>query len=173
MPRQLPDGYRFEHYKGTSDERNDWTEICRHGLIPVNGDDWFKMSIADYPDLNPERDLFFVVSPEGKRVATSASVCHKDGTGYIHMVCSLPECRGLGIGHAMLSYALSDISERGYDGTVILTTDDFRLAAIKTYLDAGFRPVLWYDPESDMKLRWDNVISQLSYQPVKYYSFDE
>ena len=45
---------------------------------------------------------------------------------------------------------------------------DNRLAAIKTYLDAGFRPVLRYDPDSDMRARWDAVIAALGYEPVAY-----
>ena len=44
-------------------------------------------------------------------------------------------------------------------------------AAIKTYLDAGFRPVLLSDPDSDQRARWDAVIAQLGYEPVEY--FDE
>lgn len=84
------------------------------------------------------------------------------------MVGSLPECRGLGIGKAMLSKALMILHGRGCAVTT-LTTDDFRLAAIKTYLDAGFRPVLWPDAESDMRQRWDAVIASLGYLPVEYF----
>ena len=83
------------------------------------------------------------------------------------MVGSLPECRGLGIGHAMLSFALEQMTERGCTHAV-LTTDDFRLPAIKTYLDAGFRPVLYRDPESDMRERWHAVIAALGYEPVAF-----
>ena len=51
-----------------------------------------------------------------------------------------------------------------------LTTDDFRLSAIKTYLDAGFCPVLYADPDSDQRARWDAVIAALGYGPVTYLS---
>jgi len=50
----------------------------------------------------------------------------------------------------------------------LISTDDFRLPAIKTYLDAGFRPVLWSDPDSDQRGRWDAVIAALGYEPVAY-----
>ena len=70
----------------------------------------------------------------------------------------------------MLAYALEKLEARNCTYS-ILTTDDFRLAAIKTYLDAGFRPVLWADSESDQRARWDAVIAQLGYEPVAY--FDE
>lgn len=99
--------------------------------------------------------------------AAPAAVRHADGTGYIHMVGALPACRGKGIGHAMLAHALEELQARACP-VVTLTTDDHRLAAIKTYLDAGFRPVLRYDPDSDMRARWDAVIAALGYEPVAY-----
>jgi mycothiol synthase len=166
--RALPDGYRYELFDGSDAAIDDWITICKCGLLPADaGRERFNSSIANYPDLVPEKDLFFVLDRDGKRVATSAAVCHKNGEGYIHMVAALPEYRSKGIGHAMLSHALSVIENRGFSPTV-LTTDDFRLAAIKTYLDAGFRPVIYHDPDSDMKARWDTVISQLHYKSVEY-----
>ncbi len=172
--RSLPAGYSFESFDGKEAQVADWLAICRHGLLPdtppPSGEyrDWYVSSIQSYPDLLPTRDLFFVLSPDGERVATSAAVLHPRGEGYIHMVAALPACRGLGIGHAMLSRALAELSARGATH-MTLTTDDFRLAAIKTYLDAGFRPVLWHDPESDMRERWDAVIAGLGYEPVEYF----
>ncbi len=172
-PRDLPTGYRFADFAGTEAEIEDWLAICRHGLLPAPTPDGdaerahYLNAIQNYPDLVPARDLFFVVAPDGTRVATSAAVLHGN-EGYIHMVAADPSCRGLGIGHAMLARALADLSARGATH-VTLTTDDFRLPAIKTYLDAGFRPVLWHDDESDMRARWDAVIAGLSYEPVEYF----
>ncbi len=172
-PRDLPAGYGYALYTGDEAEVADWLSICRHGLLPDTPPasgvyrDWFADSIDRYPDLVPTRDLWFVVDPDGRRVATTAAVLHPASEGYIHMVAALPACRGLGIGHAMLSRALADLSARGATH-VTLTTDDFRLPAIKTYLDAGFRPVLWPDPDSDMRARWDAVIAELGYGKVEY-----
>lgn len=166
--RNLPDGYKYETYSGTDEEINDWIAICQNGLIgPDAGVELFREVIINYPDLEPFRDLFFVLNDNGERIATSASVCHKDGTGYIHMVASLPSTRGKGIGHAMLSHALDIIESRGVRFTV-LTTDDFRLAAIKTYLDAGFLPVIYFDSESNMEERWNEVIKNLNYPKPEY-----
>ena len=176
IPHPLPDGYAFAHFRGTEAEVEDWLAICRHGLLPDTPPeggvyrDWFKSTILDYEDLNPAEDVFFVVDPAGRRVATTATVKHGAEQGYIHMVAAHPDCRGQGIGHAMLAYALEILEARGCS-YAILTTDDFRLAAIKTYLDAGFRPVLLSDPDSDQRARWDAVIAQLGYEPVEY--FDE
>ncbi len=173
VERQLPAGYRFEMFDGREEQVTDWLSICCHGLLPdtppAGGEmrDWYVQSIQNYPDLMPTQDLFFVLSPNGERMATSAAVLHGGGEGYIHMVAALPSCRSLGIGHAMLARALAVLSARGATH-MTLTTDDFRLPAIKTYLDGGFRPVLWHDPDSDMRARWDAVIAALGYEPVEY-----
>lgn len=167
IPRPLPVGYTFRSYRGSADEVSDWLALCAEGLIPDRESHWFEEAILHYPDLDPARDLFFVTDPHGARVATSAALRHADGAGYIHMVAALPACRGWGIGHAMLAHALEDLRGRGCS-VVTLTTDDHRLAAIKTYLDAGFRPVLRADSESDTEARWDAVIAALGYSPVEY-----
>ena len=166
--RTLPEGYAYQNYSGSEEEIQDWLTICRHGLIAEDAQkECFTSAIEAYPDLDPQRDLFFVLDDEGRRVATTAAVLHKNQEGYIHMVAALPACRGLGIGHAMLYHALAALSRRGSE-YVTLTTDDHRLAAIKTYLDAGFAPVLYPDSESDMKERWDRVIDNLGYAKVAY-----
>ena len=168
-PRPLPAGYRFELYRGTREEIEDWKNICSNGLIKPgdDGDHWFRETILNRPGLHPMEDLFFLVDDTGRRVATTAAVKQPDGTGYVHMVASLPETRGKGLGHAMLAHTLEMIEARGVPCT-ILTTDDFRLAAVKTYLDAGFLPVLYEDPDSDMAARWDKVLGELRYPPVEY-----
>jgi mycothiol synthase len=160
--RELPRGYAYEPYCGQTEQVADWLELCFEALIPTKEEKWFADTILHYPDLCPERDLFFVVEQcTGRRVATTAAVCHTD-EGYIHMVAASPDVRGKGIGHAMLSHALRILQARGCT-YYVLTTDDFRLPAIKTYLDAGFVPVIEQDPESDVRARWEEVLAQLRY----------
>ena len=177
VKRPLPEGYTYEFYKGTKEEIYDWLHLCRATLIPDFADEnieqmveFFEGSIVNYPDLVPEKDLFFVVSPEGKRVATSAGVVHKNNEGYVHMVAADPSVRGKGIGHVMLSFGLEIIEERGVDFT-ILTTDDWRLPAIKTYLDAKFVPVI-YDEKDEQRERWAEVLKNLNYGDVEYLEED-
>lgn len=167
-PRALPEGWKYAFYRGTKEEIDDWIAICKCGLFgPEINEESFGKYILRWRDIVPEQDLFFVVNAEGKRVATTTYVRYTDGTGYVHCVGSLPETRGRGVGHAMMAQALQMGEERGVLHSV-LTTDDFRLAAIKTYLDAGFLPVLYHDPDSDMKARWDKVLAELHYRQVDY-----
>ena len=166
--RALPEGWHFALYGGSLEERADWITICKDGLFgEKTNEESFEKYIVRWRDLVPEKDLFFVVNAEGRRVATTAFVRYEDGTGYVHCVGSLSEARGCGVGHAMLAYALEMGEARGVPYAV-LTTDDHRLAAIKTYLDAGFLPVLYEDPESDMRARWDQVLANLQYRQVEY-----
>jgi len=167
----LPAGYRYELYSGTREEIEDWKNICKNGLIRdgEDGDYWFQETILKRAGLHPEEDLFFIVDDTDRRIATTAAVKLEDGTGYVHMVASLPETRGKGLGHAMIRHTLSMIEARGVPYTH-LTTDDYRLAAIKTYLDAGFLPVICEDPESDMTERWNKVLEDLHYPMVEYLS---
>ena len=102
--------------------------------------------LAEAEGIEPQKDIFFVVSPSGERVATSALIRREsDNSGYLHMVAAVPEARGQGIGHAMLSFAMKQAEERKLD-FCRLTTDDHRLAALKVYLSGGFKPVLYGAP---------------------------
>ena len=173
-PRLLPKGYTVSMYRGTEEELTAWLDMCFRGqLLPENPPesgnyrDWFKVTVLDYVDLNPAEDVVFILDPAGAPVASICAVKHGEEQGYIHMVAAHPDFRGLGIGHAMLAYALEKLEARHCTYS-ILTTDDFRLPAIKTYLDAGFRPVLRDDPDSDQRARWDAVIATLGYEPVEY-----
>ena len=175
-PRALPAGYAFSGYHGTEEEVSRWMDMCFKGqLLPENppesGEyrDWFRVTVLDYADLRPSEDILFVLDPAGEPVASICAVKHGEDQGYIHMVAAHPDSRGKGIGHAMLARALELLEARGCT-YAILTTDDFRLSAIKTYLDAGFCPVLYADPDSDQRARWDAVIAALGYGPVTYLS---
>lgn len=167
VERLLPDGYKYVFFDGSEEQIRDWLDICSHGLMGDKSFSAFHACITNYADCVPENDLFFVSNKDGRLVATSTSIKHADGEGYVHMVANIPECRGLGIGHAMLYFGVNILLERGCK-RITLTTDDHRLAAIKTYLDGGFHPVMWHD-ESDMKARWDAVIKELGYQKEVEY----
>ena len=168
--RVLPDGFAFKPFDGSEREIDEWVRLCNFGLMEGSTRETFFETVGNFPNVVAERDCFFVMDAEGRYVASSTAVANPDGLGLVHMVASDPTTRGKGIGHAMLSYALEKLEARSCTYS-ILTTDDFRLAAIKTYLDAGFRPVLLSDPDSDQRTRWDAVIAQLGYEPVEY--FDE
>lgn len=80
--------------------------------------------------------------------------------GYIHMVACRPEYRGMGLGNVLNNIALKFLYDAGCNNAY-LTTDDFRLPAIKSYITAGLLPVLYNDAD-EMESRWLNVLSELN-----------
>ena len=165
--RNLPEGYRYEVFNNSEKDIADWKTLMMENPAPPDGaDSCYHLMIEVYPDVVPDKDIHFISNEKGERVATITTITHKDGSGYVHMVKAKASERGKGLGHAMAGYALRVFAERKVD-RVVLTTDDFRLPAIKTYLDAGFLPVIYHDPESDMDARWNEVLKQLNYPDVK------
>lgn len=73
------------------------------------------------------------------------------------MVAAKPEARGRGIGNLMSLYAVRVLREQGMQ-TAYLTTDDFRIPAIKTYLKSGFTPDT---STSDFEERWRKILASI------------
>lgn len=165
VTRELPQGYSFAFFKDSSADIDAWCEICREAdmVTSQNNGEVFDKVMRSVKGIELERDLFFVVDSKGRRVATSALIHNKEkNSGYLHMVAAIPDVRNMGIGHAMLSFATSLAQERGIDYCV-LTTDDYRLAAIKNYLCGGFRPVLYAGLDEEMRKRWAEVAKKLDF----------
>lgn len=170
LKRYLPEGYSFVFFKECREDIDAWCDICRKANMCSNPDneEAFAKIMRSVKAIELEKDLFFVVAPDGAKIATSALIHNKEkNTGYLHMVAAIPEHRNLGIGHAMLSFAMTMCEERGIDHC-ILTTDDYRLPAIKNYLVGGFRPVIYDDPESDMRARWLAVAKNLGFEDLEF-----
>lgn len=170
VPRSLPEGYSFAFFTECREDIDAWCDVCRKAdmLVTTDNDTVFNKVMRSVRDIELEKDLFFVVAPDGSKVATSALIHKKESnSGYLHMVAAVPEYRNLGLGHAMLSFAMSLAEERKLDYCV-LTTDDYRLPAIKNYLVGGFRPVIYYDPDSDMRLRWLSVAQKLGFESLNF-----
>ena len=165
--RVLPDGFAFKPFDGSEREIDEWVRLCNFGLMEGSTRETFFETVGNFPNVVAERDCFFVLDDNGNYIASSTAVATPEGVGLVHMVASDPNVRGKGIGHAMLARTLSMLEERGMR-IIELRTDDWRLAAVKTYLDAGFLPVLLNDPESDHAARWDKVRADLSYREVEY-----
>lgn len=164
---KLPEGFRIETH--TDARVIEWLEICDS----LNGGDHsfekFKKTVLDYPDVAPER-IFYAVTPDGRAVATAIARWREtEKSGGLHMVEAKPECRGLGLGRAVCTAATASLDALG---TTLdrLTTDDFRIPAIKIYLSLGYVPFLYAD---DMKERWAKVLAGLGYAEYETADADE
>lgn len=153
----LPEGYSVVTH--TDELVPQWLEICDS----LNGGSRdiakFENAVLKNPDISPER-IFYITDPEGKYVATAiARWWSEEKHGGLHMVETRPEYRGLGLGRAICTVAVAALDELG---TVRdrLSTDEFRIPAIKIYLSLGFVPWLY---EDDMYDRWVGVMKGLGY----------
>lgn len=154
----LPEGFSFRRFDGSAADIDAWLEIVQHGLTDGKGDRTvFRRIMEECPGYDPEGICF--IEKNGAPCATASVFC--DFTkrhGYVHMVCVAPWARGYGIGTALARLAVNELLERGME-TAHLTTDDFRLPAIRTYLEAGFVPQR--SGSEDFPARWDAVLAQL------------
>jgi len=105
----------------------------------------------------------------GEIVGTTTGYFNKDGnSGTIHMVSVLDKAQGMGLGKILCQHAMHYLIINGCK-EIVLTTDDHRLPAIKTYLNLGYVPVIsglhtGQPIDEDMIKRWKDVYSKLNLQ---------
>lgn len=152
----LPEGYRLRTYQPGDEDA--WARIMNQGI----GTDWTaercRQELIDRPQFTPDR-LFFVVAkgePVGSACAWVWDPSERE-TGYVHMVCVVPEHRGRRLGYLLTLATLHWFRDHGFRHA-ILDTDDFRLPAIKEYLNLGFVPLLREDSHLE---RWQKVAAEL------------
>jgi mycothiol synthase len=108
--------------------------------------------------------LFFAVDGETGRIVATAQALHNASDqhpfgGELGWVAGDPAYRGRGLGMAVCAAATRRFLANGYR-RIYLRTDDFRLAALKTYLKLGYEPFLF---APDMTERWRTVCQELAW----------
>ena len=110
-------------------------------------------------------DGFFVVEHRHSTVVVATAMAnhapkalHPFG-GEVGWVAGDPDHSGRGLGRVVCSAATRRLLAAGYR-RVYLSTDDWRLPAIKVYLSLGFEPLL-FDP--GMPDRWQAVCQKLNW----------
>lgn len=106
----------------------------------------------------PEYVLY--VEKDGKNIATATAVENPTypGEGWFRMVGTHADARGIGAGRLVCLAALHALKFRGYK-SVVLSTDDYRLPALKLYLSLGFEPVYSHESHDE---RWKKVFEALN-----------
>ncbi|MCQ2483701.1 MAG: GNAT family N-acetyltransferase [Clostridia bacterium] len=165
---ELPEGYSFSNYKNESDI-DGWVKCCQNGLVSDNYEEarqaWFN-TIIGRPDIDIYNDVFFL-DYKGEHVGTITCYLHsEDGTGDMHMVGMRTDFRGRGLGKYMNNKALKHIEKKN-PKFVHLTTDEWRKAAVKSYLRAGFHPVKY---SINMKKRWEAELEEIGVDSVDMYT---
>lgn len=134
---ELPEGYSLRHFRPGDEDA--WAAVITDAFDETYT---FSPFMDADPQYKPERVLF--ICHGDTPVATAAAWRYKnlpDTYGHVHMVGVLGRYRGLGLGLAINTAVLHRLAQEGAERSSLLT-DDFRLAAIKTYLKLGFCPAI-------------------------------
>ena len=154
----LPDGYYMRTYR--AGDGQGWCECCIHGSLGIEetSEEAFASKMLMDDHVSPD-NIYFLVAPSGDIAGTTTyQYSDQPSVGIIHMVGMSQRFLGKGLSLPMLLYVMQAIAND--DRTYIeLTTDDWRLPAIKTYLKAGFEPYL---QGQDMEVRWADVMARIN-----------
>ena len=155
----LPEGFNFRSFDGSEKDIDSWLDIVQHGLTDgKQTPELFKSAMEGHPDYLPEHVYF--VEENGAACATISVFCNDETKhGYVHMVAAKPEVRGKGVGTALAKFAVNKLIEGGMQDAH-LSTDDFRIPAIKSYLKAGFEPCL--EGSEDFASRWEAIMAKIN-----------
>ena len=157
VPATLPESIELKRFTEIDNALSEWVDIVRHmDNAAYNIED----EMTYYTDVmlcekGYDDNLCFFLTVDGAPAATITVICdYERKDGYIHMVTCKPEFRGRGLGNLLNDVALWCLKTEGMQ-TAYLTTDDWRIPAIKTYLKASFEPDLVSCP--DFKERWEKI----------------
>lgn len=153
----LPEGYSYSNYKSEAD-KFEWVECCKNGLVADDaGVEAFDNRIGGARFINMEKDVFFL-DFNGEHIGTATAIHHTDiNCGELHMVGMKSEFRGRGLGKYLNNAAIKKLLADGVD-FIELTTDEWRIGAVKSYLNSGFQPVKY---DIGMVTRWEYMLTAL------------
>ena len=154
---RFPEGYSMRPYK--NGDGSGWCRCCIDGSLGVDeiSEELFDKMMLHDESVNPQ-NIFFLISPADEIAGTVTYQYRDEGdSANIHMVAIDKNYLGKRLSLPMLMYAIQKILDDGKT-RIFLTTDDWRLPAIKSYLNAGFKPV-FHQP--DMEERWGLVMENL------------
>ena len=158
LPRfRCPDGYHIRTY-----QRGDevyWARIMDRAFVDQGrtSEDTYA-NVINQPNFDPDGFCFVVHRDVPIGTACAWNRCHRGKPiGYIDMLAVLPEHTGRKLGKWLTVFLLNYFKTRRV-AYVMLDTDDFRLPAIKNYLNLGFVPV--YTGENHGE-RWRTIFKKL------------
>ena len=165
----LPEGYSFSHFDPKTDVHA-WCECLRGGNLIEGASDGvaYGREILDFKDIEPENDIWFL-DHNGEHIGTATSFVHKaENIGDMHQVGIRRDYRGKGLAKYLSYIVLKTLRDRGVR-FVSLTTGEGRVAAVKSYLSAGFRPVQY---DLGMEDRWQAVLETYDIDSIPMYYED-
>ena len=158
LPRfRCPDGYHIRTYQ--SGDEVYWARIMDRAFVDQGrtSEDTYA-DVINQPNFDPDGFCFVVHRDVPIGTACAWNRCHRGKPiGYIDMLAVLPEHTGHKLGKWLTVFLLHYFKTR-HVGYVMLDTDDFRLPAIKNYLNLGFVPVYVGENHGE---RWRTIFKKL------------
>jgi len=151
----LAAGYHIRFYAEGDDEK--LAVVFQKCFDPGWSSDRVLKTFVEESVWSPNRMCVLCHDDEVVGTATAWELRQRPGHGMLHYLAVLPEHRGKGLGRALVARVLQLLKEMGYTDAW-LSTDDFRLSAIRTYLALGFAPVCKDKSHAD---RWEIVRHKL------------
>lgn len=159
----VPDGYALRTFQPGDEEV--WCHIMNTGI----GSGWTveqcQQQLVSLDQFRPDR-LFFVTY-NGQPVGSACAWPDPPGElsrAQVHMVCVLPEHRSKRLGYLLTLAVLRYLRDTGFQ-SAYLSTDDFRIPAIRAYLRLGFEPDFI---EASHRLRWMQIFTRLGQIKVRW-----
>lgn len=159
---ELPSGYQLRTYQ-EGDEIH-WANIISDSFGGRERTAQDTQNEITHRDVFVPDGLYFITYqdiPIATACAWRQSVEETD-VGYVHMVGVVGKHTGMKLGKWVSLAVLYYFQENGFTCSM-LDTDDFRIPAIKTYLNLGFIPV--YVDNTQTK-RWKDIFKTLELQPM-------
>ena len=154
---QCPNGYHIRTYQ--KGDEGHWARIMDIAFVDQGrtAQDTYT-NVINQPDFDPNGFFFAIYEDLPIGTACAWKQCFRgEWVGYIDMLAVLPEHTGHKLGKWLTLFLLHYFKAQRLT-CVILDTDDFRLPAIKNYLNLGFVPM---SIRENHKLRWRDVFEKL------------
>ncbi|MCR5522936.1 MAG: GNAT family N-acetyltransferase [Clostridia bacterium] len=161
----LPADFSFSNFKNCEADVRAWADCLRNGRLIGDDtpEDAFRGSILRIPEIDPERDIWFI-DYKGEHVGTvCAFVTDNPKMGDMHMVGIREDFRGKGLAKYLSYITVKSLTERNTE-YISLTTDEFRKAAVKSYMSAGFLPVEY---DYGMQGRWEAILREYNVDSIR------
>jgi mycothiol synthase len=154
---QLPSGFSLRSFNSGDEEQ--WVNIINDSYDRHYSVSDFNAIMIDTPSYRPER-ILFVCDQSGLPCATASAyrkIGLPDTVGMVHYVGRLRDFSGRKLGLSVTIAAIHQFKKEGCS-SCILSTDDFRIPAIKLYLDLGFKPLIVHVNQAK---RWSDIFDLL------------
>ena len=151
---------------GFNEDADGWAVACEKLCGRILSREEVKKMMLDDPNCGPNRIFYICRRSDGRICATATANCNP-AWPTLHMVGAANEFAGLGLSRSVCAAATNYLINYGFR-RFGLSTDDFRVPAVKTYLRLGYRPWYWQD---DMQERWRKLIDDFGYDRADYFAY--